>query len=183
MKIHLIANSLQAKNLAESIGIDAEFRVIDPSFVLKKGEAPPHFIERILKEETSLLSLETKNLLSVRSVFVGRRLIVQPKTKSQAVEIMKLYSGRNHTIVCGVCCVRADGKLSIKRTVTRVKVKVLSMQDIADFTSTNEWQTNGGYNPTGYFLQFIQSVVGSYTGMLGLPCYEASNLYKVLKSQ
>lgn len=178
--MNIFSNVLEAKTLAQNIGINGAFYIINPDLYLKKSEAPPHFIERILNEEAQKLT-EDCFLLSVKVVFIGRRLVTQPQTQDEAIKLLKLYSGRNHTVVCGICTKKPDGKLIIKRTVTRIKVKALSTQDINNFIETNEWQTIGGYRLDGHFLKFIHKIIGSHTGNLGFPCYEAYNLYKSIK--
>ena len=145
---------------------------------LLKKETPVKYIERITKEKAQSIWQEGINVFAVhKAVFVGRRLITVPQNIDEARNILKLYSGQNHTIYAGICLIKQDGTTSQKHTFTRVKMRNLPPKSIEEFVSSNEWQNQiGGYNPSGIMQKHIIKIVGSHTGFFGCPSYEAFNL-------
>ena len=150
---------------------------------LRKKETPVFYIDRITKEKTEIVWTEGLNVLTAhKSVFVGRRLIGIPQNEEEIRQILKLYTGRNHTVYTGVFLKRADGTESKRRTLTRIKMKNLSPQEIDEFIRSKQWIGEiGGYEFSGLFQAFIMKTVGSCTGAKGLPCYEIKNLINSIK--
>ena len=92
-------------------------------------------------------------------------------------KILTLYSGRNHDIHTAVLLKRIDGTQSLKRTVTRVKIKNLSLKEMDDYVESKLWIGEiGGYSFGSTFEGFIMKVIGSKSGAEGLPLYETRNL-------
>jgi len=60
---------------------------------------------------------------------------------------------------------------------TRLKMKRLSADEQQAYLDSCEWAGKaGGYGIQGMAGAFIVSLNGSYTGVVGLPIYEARNL-------
>ncbi len=150
---------------------------------LRKKETPVFYIDRITKGKTEMIWKEGLNVLTAhKSVFVGRRLIGIPQNEEEIRQILKLYTGRNHTVYTSVFLKRADGTESKRRTLTRIKMKNLSPQEIDEFITSKQWIGEiGGYEFSGLFQAFIIKTVGSWTGAKGLPCYEVKNLINSIK--
>ena len=142
---------------------------------LAKKETPVKFIERIVKLKSDI---SDGNVLAChKAIFVGRRLVKIPENEEEIRKILKLYSGRNHDIHTAVLLKRIDGGQSLKRTVTRVKIKNLSLAEIEDYIESKLWAGEvGGYSFNSIFEGFIMKIIGSKTGAEGLPLYETRNL-------
>ena len=60
---------------------------------------------------------------------------------------------------------------------TRLRFKRLSSEDIETYLASGEWRGKaGGYAVQGIAGSFVVKLVGSYTGVVGLPLYETVNL-------
>jgi septum formation protein len=60
---------------------------------------------------------------------------------------------------------------------TRVRFKRLSRADIAAYLTTMEWDGKaGGYAIQGSAGAFVVQLVGSYSGVVGLPLYETAQM-------
>ena len=105
-------------------------------------------------------------------------MILQPHTKAEAERVLRLYSGRNHTVLTGIAKKHKNG-ISFRKTTTRIKVKHITDLEISNFLTTNQWKNVGGYDPNGIFMRFCHKIIGSHSGMLGFPCLEAGNLLKI----
>ncbi len=61
----------------------------------------------------------------------------------------------------------------MRHVETRVRFKRLSDQDIEAYLASGEWRGKaGGYAAQGIAGTFIVKIVGSYSGVVGLPLYE-----------
>ncbi len=144
---------------------------------LLRKETPVKFIERIVKLKAESVEIDGNVLISHKAVFVGRRLVKTPQNQDEARKLITLYSGRNHDIHTAVLLKKKDGTSSLKRTVTRVKIKNLSLSEIDGYVASNLWvEEIGGYSFNSAFEGFVMKVVGSKTGAEGLPLYETKNL-------
>lgn len=122
-------------------------------------------------------------------VGVGRRILPKTEERHEAERCLRLMSGRSHRVHTGVALKAPDGQLTSRLVETRVKFKPLSEAELAGYLDSLEWQGKaGGYAIQGRAGCFIVNLIGSYTGVVGLPLYETVNLlkgagYPVLEAQ
>jgi septum formation protein len=106
-------------------------------------------------------------------VGVGRRILPKPETPDEAAQCLKLLSGRAHRVYTGVCVRTGAGRYRERLVETRVRFKRLSAPEIEGYLASGEWRGKaGGYAIQGLAGTFILQLVGSYSGVVGLPLYE-----------
>lgn len=179
----LVSNCLEAQNLASSIGFKpSNFILISHQFPIIKKERPLVYTDRIAKDE--IQKYEGINVLvTMKTVFVGRRLILIPSNEKEIRKTLYFYSGRNQVIYNSFFLKSASGVLSHKRIMTRFKIKHLTTQEIEDYISSRKWENNiAGHSFESVFQSFIIKTTGSYTGAMGFSCYEARNLLQTLSN-
>lgn len=114
-------------------------------------------------------------------VGVGRRLLPKAETLDEARGCLELLSGRNHRVSTGVCVVAPSGDTASRVSMTRVTFKRLSHADMENYLASGEWRGKaGGYAVQGLAGGWVTSIVGSYTGVVGLPLYESLSLLRGL---
>lgn len=110
-------------------------------------------------------------------VCVGRRVLDKAETEADVAACLKLLSGRGHRVYTGVAVVGPAGKLSSRLVETRLTFKRLSDADIAAYLACGEGIGKaGGYAIQGLAGAYVTQLVGSYTGVMGLPLYETKCL-------
>ena len=110
-------------------------------------------------------------------VSVGRRILPKAELVDEASSCLRLLSGRSHRVYTGVCLVTPGGKVRQKLIETRVRFKRLSREELESYLASGEWRGKaGGYAIQGLAAAFVVKLVGSYTGVVGLPLYETVNL-------
>ena len=57
-------------------------------------------------------------------------------------------------------------------------MKHLSEEEIKEYVLSKEWVGVCGYRIDGILGGFVKSIVGSFSGVVGLPLYETRNLLK-----
>lgn len=114
-------------------------------------------------------------------VAVGRRVLGKPESADQARKMLDLLSGRPHKVLTGVAVVAPDGRVASRLSETRVTFKRLTPQEADHFIASEEWaDAAGGYKIHQGAGAFVTELSGSYTGVVGLPLYEALALLRGL---
>ncbi len=110
-------------------------------------------------------------------VSVGRRILPKCETRDDAEACLRLLSGRAHRVYTGVTLLTPRGGRRHRLVETRVRFKRLSTADMGVYLDAGEWQGKaGGYAVQGLAASFVVQIVGSYTGVVGLPLYETLSL-------
>ena len=95
----------------------------------------------------------------------------------EAADCLRLLSGRAHRVYTGVCLLTPSGQAKRRLVETRIRFKRLSNREMEAYLASAEWKDKaGGYAIQGIAGSFVVKLVGSYTGVVGLPLYETVNL-------
>ncbi len=146
-------------------------------------EVPTALAKRLAAEKAQAIAAnhsitEPKTLILAADtvVSVGRRILPKTETEEEARACLHLMSGRGHRVHSGICLIA--GEQSWLRVVTsRVQMKRLAQEEIADYLAGGEWQGKaGGYAIQGRAAAFISNIIGSYSNIVGLPLFETANL-------
>lgn len=149
-----------------------------------RDETPRRLALRLAVEKAQAVALRHPDAFVLAAdtlVAVGRRVLNKPVDEAQARAMLKLLSGRAHRVMTGVAVVAPDGRQASRLTETRITFKRLTPQETADFIAGGEWQdAAGGYKIHQMAGAFVTDLSGSYTGVVGLPLYEALALLRGL---
>lgn len=107
-------------------------------------------------------------------VAVGRRMIPKAQSVEEATVALELLSGRSHHVYTSLCLVTPQGANRSRVVDTKVRFKRLTREDIECYLLTDEWRGKAGaYAIQGRAEAFVRALNGSYSGVVGLPLYEA----------
>ncbi len=186
---YLILASSTQRRLARlnQVGIDPEHLV--PANVDEtpdRGELPRRLAQRLSdlkalaaqhKARQSGISENTLILAADTVVAVGRRILPKAETMDEATQCLKLLSGRNHRVFCGLTLISTSGRLRKRLVETRIRFKRLSQKEMEAYLASAEWRGKaGGYAIQGIAGSFVVKLVGSYSAVVGLPLTEAVQL-------
>jgi septum formation protein len=148
----------------------------------KRGEMPRSLVMRLARAKAEMARDLIANDQELADAYVlaadtvvtlGRRVLVKPKTIDEALESLRLLSGRSHRVLTAVCLITPQDRLRIKIVDTRVRFKRLSPDEMQAYLASREWHDKaGGYAIQGTAGCFVQKIVGSYTNVVGLPLTE-----------
>ena len=176
----LASASPQRKRLLAQIGYEPKKIVsADIDETEKAHEKPLPYVRRMAREKALAVAKSNPNeniLASDTIITVGLRIIHKSQTPQEQEKVMQLLSGRNHKVISAVCLINAQGKISERVVTTRISMKILSQQEINDYIASKEWVGVCGYKIEGMLAGFVQKMVGSFSGVVGLPLYETKNL-------
>ncbi|WP_298261315.1 Maf family protein [uncultured Litoreibacter sp.] len=181
MKLVLGSGSPRRLELLATLGIIPDaIRPPDINEDPVGAEKPRVYCQRIARSKAEALALAADEvaLCADTTVALGRRIMGKPADADEAAKFLQSLSGRRHRVITAMAVKRGD-KIWTADVVTTVKMKSLSDEELNAYLATNDWQGKaGGYaiqGPAGAFIPWIQ---GSYTGVMGLPVAEASQLLK-----
>jgi len=107
-------------------------------------------------------------------VYVDGIILGKPKNREEALEMLRLISGKEHRVLTGISVYHhKKGKGECEAVETAVRVKALSPAEMEWYIETGEpFDKAGGYGIQGIGSFMIESINGSYTNVVGLPLCE-----------
>jgi septum formation protein len=114
------------------------------------------------------------------TVTLDGRILGKPADRDAAAAMLRRYSGRAHSVLTAVAAAHL-GRLEVVLSESVVTFKTLSEAEIAAYLDCREgYDKAGGYAIQGRAALFIEHLSGSYSGVMGLPLYETSELLKTV---
>jgi septum formation protein len=163
----------------------------------ERGESPSQFVSRLAKEKAGaaceiLREHRTQQPLPIVGadtvVLIGRTVLGKPASPAEARRMLRLLSGRKHSVLTGVCLLyptrpRIPSPLRWKRAVavvtTTVKFRRLSEAEIRAYVATGEpLDKAGAYAIQGLASKYVERIEGCYWNVVGLPI---STLYAMIR--
>lgn len=188
-RLYLASSSPRRRELLDQIGI--KFEVISDLDVDESpnyAEAPEQYVCRLAREKavagyTRLSSLIKEKTFEMHWVLgadtciaIDGEILGKPLDRDDGIAILQRLSGRSHTVLTAICLF--DGKReqqSLSRST--VTFKTLQADEIVHYWESGEPADKAGaYAIQGGAARFITNLQGSYTGVVGLPLYELTEL-------
>ena len=157
-----------------------------------KNESPLDYVQRTARDKADraakwlaiqkpdIFNLSAAILTADTTVALGERILGKPRDEADAREILSMLSGKTHFVHTAVVCARGEQRWEALST-SEVSFAQLSLDDINAYIATKEpFGKAGAYGIQGDAARFIRELRGSYTGVMGLPLYETSQLLKNL---
>ena len=176
----LASGSPQRKALLSQIGFVPKAIIpadIDESE--RKNEKPFAYVKRMAIEKALNVAKLYPNEVVLGAdtiVTVGTKILHKSRSDEEQCKVMQLLSGKAHRVISAVCVINKHGVASVKVNSTRVLMKNLSQKEIDDYVASHEWVGCCGYKIEGKLAAYVKKIVGSYSGVVGLPLYETQNL-------
>jgi septum formation protein len=110
------------------------------------------------------------------TVAIDGEILGKPADREQAVAFLRLLSGKAHQVHTAVA-VKFDQRTEVAVSSTAVEFRDLTESEMRQYVASGEpVDKAGGYAIQGRGAVFIRSISGSYTGVVGLPLFETSQL-------
>lgn len=177
----LASASPRRHELLVAAGID---HIVRPAFVAETrypGEAPAAFVKRLAEEKARAVVCEPGDVVLGADTIVclGDVALGKPVDEADAVRMLRLMSGRQHSVYTGICLLYGHSWV-VDRAATEVSVARLTEEEISEYTRSGEPADKAGaYAIQGLASKFILSITGSYANVVGLP---VSLVYSHLKA-
>lgn len=190
--LYLASRSPRRRELLKQIGVKfdplllrlATPRGPDVDESQHAGESCSGYVERTAREKAAfglqvlrMRSMLYRPVLSADTVvIIDGDVLGKPVNEEQAREFMRRLSGRTHEVHTAVA-LAMEGSLTTAASISQVSLRALTDAEIARYCATAEpYDKAGGYAIQGLAAIFIERIVGSYSGVMGLPLFETAKL-------
>jgi septum formation protein len=110
------------------------------------------------------------------TVIVDGEILSKPTDAADAARMLRLLSGRSHSVATGVALISA-ARVDTAVEVTTVQFRALGESEIADYVATGDpMDKAGAYGIQGYAARFIPRIAGDYFNVMGLPLALVSSM-------
>lgn len=193
-KIYLASKSPRRRELLRQIGIEFELLVLrdqgprgpEVSELVLPGEAADAYVTRVTREKAErawkimfLRRLPLRTVLAAdTTVVLDGKILGKPADMKEAMDMLRSLSGKTHQVMTSVA-VQNDDEIWQQTQISEVTFAPLTDEIIRAYCSTSEpYDKAGGYAVQGQAATFITRIVGSYSGIMGLPLFETSQLLR-----
>ena len=181
MQPHIILASASPRRseLLKQIGISHRIMAVDIDETPFANESPLAYVERVAAEKSAacqaLLNDNLPVLSADTSVICDGQIMGKPLDLDHAISMLSRLSGRSHQVYSAVS-LRGDHHWQAL-SISEVTFKPLSTDEIIAYWQTGEpCDKAGAYAIQGLASTFIESITGSFSGVMGLPLYETAQL-------
>lgn len=190
--IYLSSRSPRRRELLKQIGVkhsvllmrETTSRPIDIDETPLPDESPPEYVYRITraKAEAGWSRLIQRNLplLPVLAadtiVALDGCIFGKPKDTAHAEKMLQVLSGRTHQVITAIA-LAFQGNIKHRLSITTVRFRDIGKREIqACIASGEAFDKAGAYAIQGLAAAFIVEISGSYSGVMGLPLFETTQL-------
>jgi septum formation protein len=178
----LASASPRRAQLLRQLGVSYDQQPANINEQLCAGESPEDYVVRLAREKSSQvqrsLQIDAAVLAADTCVVLDDQILGKPADHFDGLAMLARLSGRQHRVLTAVSVRRAD-QLEETLTDTRVKFINLNREQCEAYLATDEpWDKAGAYAIQGLAAAFVESIEGSYTGVVGLPL---SQTWKLLQ--
>jgi septum formation protein len=193
-KIYLASQSPRRRQLLQQISVEFGILLLrgqgprgaDVSEEVHPGESPSDYVARVTREKASV-GQQVMNarrlpplpiLAADTTVVLDGKILGKPADTNEAVEMLQSLSGRTHQVLTAVAIQHLD-QLWQTTQVSEVTFAPLTQDMMSTYCATSEpYDKAGGYGIQGTAAIFIEHIVGSYSGIMGLPLFETAQLLR-----
>lgn len=193
--IYLASQSPRRRQLLDQLGVrhallvpdaGAEAAAAEALEAVAPGELPAAYVQRVtlLKLQAARARLKARGLppapilCSDTTVAIGRRILGKPDDAAEARAMLQALSGRSHRVLTAVAVGTARRTLAAL-SVSTVRFAPLDVALIDAYIASGQpFGKAGGYAIQSQLAGWIPEVRGSYSGIMGLPLHETTQLLR-----
>jgi septum formation protein len=178
----LASASPRRQELLRQIGVPFQpvlHRIVEEAL---EGEAPGEFVTRMALEKARsvldhLPADQNRVVLGADTVVVCDQIVLgKPANREDALRMLRLLSGRTHLVYSSVALVSRQ-RQEVALSTTVVGFRSLTIEELEAYWRSGEPQDKAGaYAIQGLAAVFVNSLQGSYSGVMGLPLFETAQL-------
>ena len=156
----------------ESSDITDPYKLVE-ELSLRKGQA----VRDALLAKGYDLS-DTVIISSDTIVTIDGEILGKPRNEEDACRMLRLYSGREHEVVSGICLIGKDVQ-GVTHEVTKVTFDEMDEETIRSYVhAAKPYDKAGAYAIQGLASAYISGIVGDYFNVVGLPVHRMCCLHR-----
>jgi septum formation protein len=171
-RVVLASASPRRRDLLDLIGIAHEVRPANIDETIRPREAPRRYAERLAREKASAIATRDPDLITIGAdtvVVIDRKVLGKPTDPADAARMLRMLSGREHTVITAVAVSRGR---KLRSAIEEVCVKFRRLRDdeIEAYIAMGEpMDKAGAYGIQGYGATIVERIEGDYFAVMGLP--------------
>lgn len=135
---------------------------------------PEDLAKHLAEGKAKAVAEKHKNAIIIGAdtfIVFGGKILGKPSSEEKARKMLKMLSGKQHSVFTGFAIIDTDTKKMDSRVVeTKVYFKKLTDQDIDDYIASGEpIDKAGSYAIQGLGAKLIKKIEGDYFNVMGLP--------------
>jgi septum formation protein len=176
-EIHLASSSPRRREILTTLGVNFTSAGVDIDESRTPGEDVAEMVLRLASEKAQAADAGDLPVLGADTIVtLDGRVFGKPGSEADALAMLQALSGRTHQVLTGVAILR-DGVLSTAISSTDVRFRDIDPDEALAYWQSGEPDGKaGGYAIQGVGGIFVESINGSYSGVVGLPVYETAKL-------
>jgi septum formation protein len=167
----LASQSPRRRELLGLIGIPHTVMPADIDETVMPHEEPVPHCERLAREKAHTLAVQHPDAVVIAAdtiVVLDGAILGKPADVADARRMVKLLSGRSHTVHTAIAVAR-DGHTESAVESVEVTFRALSDDEIAAYVATGEpMDKAGAYGIQGWGATIVERVNGDYFSVMGL---------------
>lgn len=171
MAIILASKSPRRQQLLRQLGVEFTIQTADIDETMFPGRKPKDEVARVSALKARAVVCAPDDLvISADTIVVADNMILgKPKNEADASKMLRLLSGRSHTVMTGLS-VRRGNTVRTEVIQTSVWFRDLTNGEIARYIATREpMDKAGAYGIQGLAGLFVERLDGDYFSVMGLP--------------
>ena len=182
MNLILASQSPRRKELLSLLGIPFSVQVADIDETMNPGAAPYSEVARVSRIKALAIERGSDDVVIAADTIVvcEGRVLGKPRDPDEAMDMLRLLSGRDHQVMTGLTVLHGDNA-AVVTEVTDLHFRKLSDREIAAYVATGEpMDKAGAYGIQGGAALFCQRIEGDYYNVVGLPVCRLTQILREL---
>jgi len=167
----LASQSPRRKQILAQAGIRFRTRAVEVEEQRLANEDARAYVQRLACAKAQAVSAAAGDVVLAADtvVVVDDQILGKPANASEAAQMLRRLSGREHLVITGIC-LKSGGGTMVDAETTRVHFVPLSDAEIETYVASGEpMDKAGAYAIQGLASRFIQRIEGCYFNVVGLP--------------
>jgi septum formation protein len=182
--VRLASVSPRRRELLAQIGVPHVVTGAHIDESVLSGEPPRDYVQRMARgkaqavwtRDGSLPVLAADTTVVLDGVIFGK-----PEHRDDALRMLSALSGRTHQVLTAVALASRNG-MALRLSESHVGFRTVTPEEAAAYWETGEPRDKAGaYAIQGRAAVFIESLSGSYSGVMGLPLFETAELLRAAR--
>jgi septum formation protein len=171
MDLILASSSPRRAELLRNAGFRFRVRSKPVEETRAPGEAPRDYAVRLARAKARAAWEDRDEIVlgADTIVVLGDRVLEKPADAADARSMLTTLSGREHTVITGICLLHPGGEI-VDSESTRVWFVTLDPSEIEAYVQSGEpMDKAGAYAIQGLASKFVERIEGCFFNVVGLP--------------
>ena len=178
-QIILASASPRRQELLDQIKVAYRVNPVDLDETPLPNETPLDYVQRLAAEKSAACLAQVGDSLPVlaadTAVVLGDLIMGKPKDREDAFAMLRQLSGKMHRVYSAISLRGREHGQAV--SITEVTFRALTECEIAAYWQSGEpVDKAGSYAIQGMGGVFVESISGSFSGVVGLPLFETADL-------